>query len=74
MTTDEFKSYQRMLNAQRVNELKKKPLPTNKPLLAPEVTFKTDLTDLEIPSIEINPSTQPAKEDKPVKSNSVILF
>lgn len=74
MTTDEFKSYQRMLNAQRVNELKKKPLPTNKPLLAPEVTFKTDLTDLEIPSIEINPSTQPAKEDKPVKSNSVVLF
>ena len=74
MTTDEFKSYQRMLNAQRVNELKKKPLPTNKPLLAPEVTFKTDLTDLEIPSIEINPSIQPAKEDKPVKSNSVVLF
>lgn len=74
MTTDEFKSYQRMLNAQRVNELKKKPLPTNKPLLAPEVTFKTDLTDLEIPNIEINPSTQPAKEDKPVKSNSVVLF
>ena len=74
MTTDEFKSYQRMLNAQRVNELKKKPLPTNKPLLAPEVTFKTDLTDLEIPNIEINPSIQPAKEDKPVKSNSVVLF
>lgn len=74
MTTDEFKSYQRMLNAQRVNELKKKPLPTNKPLLAPEVTFKTDLTDLEIPNIEINPSTQHAKEDKSVKSNSVILF
>ena len=74
MTTDEFKSYQRMLNAQRVNELKKKPLPTNKPLLAPDVTFKTDLTELEIPNIEINPSTQPAKEDKPVKSNSVVLF
>lgn len=74
MTTDEFKSYQRMLNAQRVNELKKKPLPTNKPLLAPDVTFKTNLTDLEIPNIEINPSTQPAKEDKPVKSNSVVLF
>lgn len=74
MTTDEFKSYQRMLNAQRVNELKKKPLPTNKPLLAPEVTFKTDLTDLEIPNIEINPSIQPAKEDKPVKNNSVVLF
>lgn len=74
MTTDEFKSYQRMLNAQRVNELKKKPLPTNKPLLAPDVTFKTDLTELEIPNIEINPSIQPAKEDKPVKSNSVVLF
>lgn len=74
MTTDEFKSYQRMLNAQRVNELKKKPLPTNKPLLAPDVTFKTNLIDLEIPNIEINPSTQPAKEDKPVKSNSVVLF
>lgn len=74
MTTDEFKSYQRMLNAQRVNELKKKPLPTNKPLLAPDVTFKTDLTELEIPNIEINPSTQPVKEDKPVKSNSVVLF
>ena len=74
MTTDEFKSYQRMLNAQRVNELKKKPLPTNKPLLAPDVTFETNLTDLEIPNIEINPSIQPAKEDKPVKSNSVVLF
>ena len=74
MTTDEFKQYQRMLNAQRVNELKKKPLPTNKPLLAPDVTFKTNLSDLEIPNIEINPSIQPAKEDKPVKSNSVVLF
>ena len=74
MTTDEFKSYQRMLNAQRVNELKKKPLPTNKPLLAPDVTFKTDLTELEIPNIEIKPSTQPVKEDKPFKSNSVVLF
>lgn len=74
MTTDEFKSYQRMLNAQRVNELKKKPLPTNKPLLAPDVTFKTDLTDLEIPNIEINPSTQPAKEEKAIKSNSKSLF
>lgn len=74
MTTDEFKQYQRMLNAQRVNELKKKPLPTNKPLLAPDVTFKTDLTELEIPNIEINPSTQPVKEDKPVKNNSVVLF
>lgn len=74
INNEEFKQYQRMLNAQRVNELKKKPLPTNKPLLAPDVTFKTDLTELEIPNIEINPSTQPAKEDKPVKSNSVVLF
>ena len=74
MTTDEFKSYQRMLNAQRVNELKKKPLPTNKHLLAPDVTFKTDLTDLEIPNIEINPSIQPAKEEKAIKSNSKSLF
>lgn len=74
MVTEEFKQYQRMLNAQRVNELKKNPLPTNKPLLAPDITFKTDLTDLEIPNIEINPSMQPAKEDKPVKSNSIVLF
>ena len=74
MIAEEFKQYQRMLNAQRVNELKKNPLPTNKPLLAPDITFKTDLTELEIPNIEINPSTQPAKEDKPVKSNSVVLF
>ena len=74
MIAEEFKQYQRMLNVQRVNKLKNKPLPTNKPLLAPDVTFKTDLTELEIPNIEINPSTQPAKEDKPVKSNSVVLF
>ena len=74
MIAEEFKKYKRMLNAQRVNELNRKPLPTNKPLLAPDVTFKTDLTELEIPNIEINPSMQPAKEDKPVKSNSVVLF
>lgn len=74
INNEEFKQYQRMLNAQRVNELKKNPLPTNKPLLAPDVTFKTDLTELEIPNIEINPSIQPTKEDKPAKSNSVVLF
>ena len=74
MTTEEFKDYQRQLNRIREAKLKEGKLPTKRPLLEPDITFKTDLTDLELPDIEINPSVLPVKEDAPVKSNSVTLF
>lgn len=74
MTTEEFKDYQRQLNRIREAKLKEGKLPTKRPLLEPDITFKTDLTDLELPEIEINPSVLPVKEDKSVKSNSVTLF
>ena len=74
MTTEEFKAYQRRLNHIRENKLKEGPLPTAKQLLEPEVKIKVDISDLELPDIEINPSVLPEIEDKPVKSNSVSLF
>lgn len=76
MTADEFKSYQRMLNAQRVNELKKKPLPTNKPLLEPEIKINVDISDLSLDNLPINikEPVQTVKEEKAIKSNSKSLF
>ena len=74
MEIEEFKEYQRQLNRIREAKLKESPLPTKRPLLEPEVKIKVDISDLELPDIEINPSVLPKKEDKPVKSNSVSLF
>ena len=45
-----------------------------KHLLEPEVKIKVDISDLELPDIEINPSALHEIEDKPVKSNSKSLF
>lgn len=74
METEEFKNYQRRLNQIRVNALREGPLPTKRPLLEPDVTFKVNISDLSLPNIEINPSALPEIEDKPVKSNSKSLF
>lgn len=74
MEIEEFKEYQRQLNRIREAKLKESPLPTKRPLLEPEVKIKVDISDLELPDIEINPSVLPKIEDKPVKSNSVSLF
>ena len=73
---EEFKQYQRMLNIQRVNALREKPLPKAKQLLEPEVTFKVDISDLNLENIPINikEPVQPVKEDKAIKSNSISLF
>lgn len=44
--------------------------------LAPEVTFKTDISDLSIDNLPINITepVQHVKEDKVIKSNSKSLF
>lgn len=76
MTTDEFKHYQRTLNHMRENKLKEDPLPTAKQLLEPEITFKVDISYLNIQNIPINITApvQYVKEDKVIKSNSKSLF
>lgn len=76
MTTEEFKEYQRALNKQRINYLAEGPLPKKKPLLEPEVKINVDISDLSLENIPINikePVQEPVKE-KPIKSNSIVLF
>ena len=76
MTTEEFKSYQRTLNRIRENKLKEGALPKAKQLLAPDVTFDIDISDLNLQNIPINivPPVNPVKEEKAIKSNSKSLF
>ena len=69
MITEEFKEYQRALNKQRINYLAE-------PLLEPEIKINVDISDLSLDNLPINikePVQEPVK-DKPVKSNSVVLF
>lgn len=76
MVTEEFKAYQRSLNSIRENKLKESPLPTSKQLLAPDVTFTVNVSDLTIDNIPINivPPVQPTYKDEPIKSSSKSLF
>ena len=74
INNEEFKDYQRQLNRIREAKLKEEPLPKAKQLLEPEVTFNVDISDLTLPDIEINPSPVPKPEEKPIKSNSIVLF
>ena len=76
INNDEFKTYQRMLNIQRLKSLNEGPLPTGKRLMEPDVTFKVDISDLTLENIPINivPPVQQVKEDKVIKSNSKSLF
>lgn len=76
MVTEEFKAYQRALNKQHINYLAEGPLPQKKPLLEPEIKINVDISDLSLDNLPINikePVQEPVK-DKPVKSNSVLLF
>lgn len=76
MTTDEFKAYQRTLNRIREAKLKEGPLPKAKQLLAPDVTFDIDISDLNLQNIPINivPPVNPTYKDEPIKSESKSLF
>lgn len=76
MIIEEFKEYQRALNKQRINYLAEGPLPQKKRLLEPEIKINVDISDLSLDNLPINikePVQEPVK-DKPVKSNSVVLF
>ena len=76
INNDEFKTYQRMLNIQRLKSLNEGPLPTGKPLLEPDITISVDVSDLTINNIPINitPPVKPVNEEKVIKSNSKSLF
>ena len=76
INNDEFKTYQRMLNIQRLKSLNEGPLPTGKPLLEPDITLRVDVSDLTLENLPLNiaPPVQPTYKDEPVKSSSKSLF
>ena len=76
INNDEFKTYQRMLNIQRLKSLKEGPLPTAKQLLEPDIKIAVDISDLTINNIPISitPPVQPTYKDEPIKSSSKSLF
>ena len=76
INNDEFKTYQRMLNIQRLKSLNEGPLPTGKPLMEPDITLSVDISDLTLENLPLNitPPVQHVKEDKVIKSNSKSLF